>query len=340
MTLATNEQLSMAGLGNHFGPSPILDMVRDQILSEAEHIGVTTAAQLLKMKLSDWFALEIDQIGLCKGSSEIIDLLCQELLANQRIVVPVPTYFGIRESLQRVGSGILPVQVGTEARFELDVLAAQRILEVSQATRSPIWLCNPNNPTGSYFTPEVIKLILEHAPSWVVIDEAYLEYIDPGNATSAIAHLDQHPNLIVTKTFSKAFALPETRMGIIVARPEVVVTIEHKAAANSAQNYLQARYALDDLEHLHHFSEWVTQELAMFYAALGALDHIEASPLSVTGVMLLRHKLEFLHDLLERQQVKTLNLNHELGIEGEGYVRIGLQASALNQAFLAVLGNL
>jgi histidinol-phosphate aminotransferase len=88
-----------------------------------------------------------------------------------------------------------------------------------------VFLCAPNNPTGTALPPAVLDAVLDVAPGIVVVDEAYAEFRRTGTPT-ALASLDEHPRLIVTRTMSKAFACAGVRLGYLAAAPEIVDAVQ------------------------------------------------------------------------------------------------------------------
>ncbi|NCF34522.1 MAG: aminotransferase class I/II-fold pyridoxal phosphate-dependent enzyme, partial [Proteobacteria bacterium] len=81
---------------------------------------------------------------------------------------------------------------------------------------------NPNNPTGTWVTASAVEHFLQHIPKdvWVVLDEAYFEYVDEADYGNGLTLLDKYPNLIVTRTFSKIYGLASARLGFSVSSPE------------------------------------------------------------------------------------------------------------------------
>jgi histidinol-phosphate/aromatic aminotransferase/cobyric acid decarboxylase-like protein len=335
------ERINMETLGNPFGPSPLLNQQKEKILIREKAISVKKSRQLLKTSIAKWLKVSTEQIGVSRGSSEVIEIISHDFLRGQPVVMPIPTYFGLTNNLVSSGSEIISVSAGTQKKFVFDKELVNNLIKTSLRREAHVWLCNPNNPTGSYLELQLLKKLLTKLnQKLVIIDEAYLEFIDPENKNSAVQLVKQHPNLIVTKTLSKAYGLPDLRIGIVIANPQIVEHLESKVSGNSSINYLKASYAIKDQIYQKQFSNWVKKELTSFYFGLLAIDQIEASSLSISGVMLLRHKTEQLHQLLDEVGVKTRNMNNEKGIEGEGYVRIGLQNSLTNQKFIKKISSI
>src|SRR5690606_31904541 len=91
-------------------------------------------------------------------------------------------------------------------------------------TTKLVYLANPNNPTGTWFELDALQAWLSGVPDdvVVVVDEAYQEYRDDAESRSAATLLEAFPNLVVTRTFSKAYGLAGLRVGYALAHPEVI----------------------------------------------------------------------------------------------------------------------
>lgn len=131
-------------------------------------------------------------------------------------------------------------------------------LAALQATIGPrtklVYLANPNNPTGTWFGAEAFVEFLRAVPEdlIVVVDEAYAELADAPDYASALALLPRHPNLVVTRTFSKAYGLAALRVGYAVAHPALVAILDRvRESFNvNALGLAAAQAALGDAAHL------------------------------------------------------------------------------------------
>ena len=132
---------------------------------------------------------------------------------------------------------------------DLDAIAAT----ITPATRL-VHLANPNNPTGTWYGADAFAAFMAKVPSEVivVVDEAYAEFVDAPDYASALALLSNYPNLVVTRTFSKAYALAGLRVGYAIAHPGLIAVMERVRESfnvNSA-GLAAAEAALGDDEHL------------------------------------------------------------------------------------------
>ena len=117
-----------------------------------------------------------------------------------------------------------------------------------------VYLANPNNPTGTWFGAQAFAEFLVRVPERVivVVDEAYAEFVDAPDYASALPLIARHPNLVVTRTFSKAYALAGLRVGFAVANPNLIAVMERvRESFNvNAPGLAAAEAALADTAHL------------------------------------------------------------------------------------------
>ena len=117
-----------------------------------------------------------------------------------------------------------------------------------------MYLANPNNPTGTWYSGAAFEAFIKGVPAdvLVVVDEAYAEFVDAPDYASALPLLAKHPNLIVTRTFSKAHALAGLRVGYALAHPDCIAVMERvRESFNvNAPGLAAAQAALADVAHL------------------------------------------------------------------------------------------
>ena len=128
------------------------------------------------------------------------------------------------------------------------------VLEAIGPRTKLVYLANPNNPTGTWFGAELFADFMSRVPERVivVVDEAYAEFVDAPDFASALPLVSRHPNLVVTRTFSKAYALAGLRVGYAVAHPQLIAVMERvRESFNvNALGLAAAEAALADSTHL------------------------------------------------------------------------------------------
>jgi histidinol-phosphate aminotransferase len=172
-----------------------------------------TTCRMLIDALGESLGVDADAIAVGSGSSDLLHEFVSCLaVPGGEVVVTDPTYAEYARSAAGVGAGVVPVALRAEEGF---VVAPGRVLErVTGATRL-IALCNPNNPTGLLIPREDVRRIVAQVPSnvFVLVDEAYIDY---GPGESVAAEAAELPNLVVVRTFSKAYAMAGLRVGYAV----------------------------------------------------------------------------------------------------------------------------
>lgn len=204
------------------------------------------------------------------GADEILDLVAKAYLAaGSSAIVPIPTYamYGVLTA-QRAARIVALPRLDADSGFALDVPAiVARLPEIAV-----LWLCSPNNPTGTVEPAANLEHILDAAgalatPPLVVVDEAYFEY---SNET-LIPWRARYPNLLAVRTVSKAFALAGARVGFAVGDRSVIERLERvrpPGSISTVSAHLAARalespaHALENVRVLSAERDWLAGQLA------------------------------------------------------------------------------
>lgn len=172
----------------------------------------------LKEALATKFMVEPTQITLGNGSNDVLELLARTFVQPEHEVIFSQHAFVVYPLVTKA-IGAKAVQVpALNYGHDLKAMAAA----VTDSTRM-IFIANPNNPTGTFLTQQALKDFLQSIPQniLVILDEAYYEYVPEHERAPSIDWIDQFPNLVVTRTFSKAYGLAGLRAGYAVSHPEV-----------------------------------------------------------------------------------------------------------------------
>jgi histidinol-phosphate aminotransferase len=162
------------------------------------------------------------QVWAANGANEVHQQLLQVFGGPGRMALGFPPSCSMPPLIAAAtGTGWLDGQRG--AQFELTSASVAAQIEAHRPDL--VFLCSPNNPTGTALPLDVIEAALAVAPGMVVVDEAYAEFRRPGTP-SALALLSRYPRLVVTRTMSKAFALAGARVGYLAADPAVVDAVQ------------------------------------------------------------------------------------------------------------------
>ena len=170
----------------------------------------------LKAAISKKFDVPADWITLGNGSNDILELAARALVqAGQAVVYSQYSFAVYPLATQAVGARHIVV-AAHEFGHDLDAMAAA----ITADTRL-VFVANPNNPTGTFVDGASIAAFLKKIPAQVVVvlDEAYTEYLHQDQGYDSLAWVREYPNLIVSRTFSKAYGLAGLRVGFGIAQP-------------------------------------------------------------------------------------------------------------------------
>lgn len=207
------------------------------------------------------------QILLGNGSDEVLDLLfrafCEPKIDN---IISLPPTYGMYSVLANINA-VENREVLLSNDFQPQI---EKIFEAVDANTKIIFLCSPNNPTGNSFSEESVRTLLEKFNGFVVIDEAYIDFSDK---EGWLQKLDQHPNLIITQTLSKAYGLAGIRLGVCYASAEVI-TVLNKIKPPYNVNELTQLRALERLSDETKIANEITSIIAQRTELLSVLDKV------------------------------------------------------------------
>ncbi len=181
-------------------------------------------AVALRAGLADYLGhgLTAAQVWAANGSNEVQQQLLQAFAGPGRSALGFGPSYSMHPLLAQ-GTGTRWIGALRDPDFGLTPASA--VAQIASHDPDLVFLCSPNNPTGTALDPLVITAVLEAARGMVVVDEAYAEFARPGTP-SALTLLPDHPRLVVTRTMSKAFGFAGGRLGYLAADPAVVDAIQ------------------------------------------------------------------------------------------------------------------
>jgi histidinol-phosphate aminotransferase len=217
----------------------------------------------VERRVADYLGLAPTQVLLTNGVDEAIHVLCQTYLdAGTEMLLPVPTYTMYEVYASGTPARIIPVPAESGFQFPLRALFAA----ITPATRL-IAIANPNSPTGQSVRREDILRIVDAAPNAaVLIDEAYFHF----HGETVLDLIGRAPNVIVARTFSKAYGLAGLRLGVLAAAEDQMQWMRRAISPYSVNSVALAclTAALDDEDYLRWYVAEVLASRADFQSAL------------------------------------------------------------------------
>ena len=208
-------------------------------------------ANELKDAISNYLSIDKDNIIVGNGSNEIIHSFANIFIdKGDKVIIPAPTFY--------------------EYEFASDKNSA--MIEFIDIDRLPVkddgkvlFICNPNNPTGLLYKPSLMEEIIEEAYNrsmLVMVDECFIEFVDKPSDHSLIDYVDEYNNLIILRSFTKAFGLAGLRIGYAIASKELASIINKTKITwnTNALAQIAAIEALNDLEHIEKSKRIIKKE--------------------------------------------------------------------------------
>jgi histidinol-phosphate aminotransferase len=279
------------------------------------------------------FGVREEQLLIGPGSNSLLGALAQCVAQpGGSVVVPRPS-FGLYASLVRA-SGNRLVEVGLGRSLRLDV--AGMISAAREHAAALVCAANPNNPTGTAVPTEALLELAAAAPGLVLIDEAYLEF---SGLPSALRALDRHPNLIVLRTFSKAFGLAGVRCGCLMGHPEVLAPIDRLRAPFAMGPFARhcIRALLRQPELVQRTVEHIIQERERVLARMSSIPGVVPRPSMANFVLFEVLEHEKVYRRLHRRGITVRDVSGYDELKSSLRVTIGTPEE--NEAFLNALAE-
>ena len=209
---------------NPYGPSK---SAREAIINSISEGNRYPRNQIKKLKkiIADNEGLTPDHIMITAGSTELLGLAGLVYgLKGGNLISSQPTFDFLLEYSSRIGANWIKVPLTEDHQYNLE-----GIRKATDSNTKLIFVCNPNNPTGIEIPHEDVKAFCkEMAPKYpVYLDEAYIELSSMGLKGSMAAMVDDYPNLIVARTFSKIYGMAGLRIGYALAHPKTIQNLSY-----------------------------------------------------------------------------------------------------------------
>lgn len=260
--------VKMASNENPLGPSSLaLAALRDSL--EQVHMYPEGSSPALRAALAQRFGLDQDMVIVTNGADNALSLVCLAFLNPGEEMLSCSPTFPVYEHAARVAGG-RPVFVPLrDYTFDVEALAAA----VGPRTKL-VFLCNPNNPTGTIVGRARVESLIARLPegSVLVIDEAYAEYVESDDYPDSLAYVRDGLNVIVVRTFSKIYGLAGLRVGYALAPRHIISLMERvrEPFPVSRPSQAAALAALDDAAHVARSQAVNREGKALLYRELEA----------------------------------------------------------------------
>jgi histidinol-phosphate aminotransferase len=326
--------INLASNESPYGPSP--EVVKS-LRGELGFIGryPDPSSRCLKQKIAEYLNVRPDCVAVGNGSDELMDLLCKAFVdPGDRVFIPIPT-FELYEISALLYSGAPTFSGLQQPGFEW------RVDEIKNAAKGAklAFIGRPNNPTGNGVNLRGLKKIMDVC-GVVVLDEAYVEFA--GDSAAKLAASEK--NLVVLRTFSKAFGLAGLRVGYVVGNRRIIEIIERIRAPFNVNRLAQkaAIAALEDVKYMKKVVGVIRRERKSLSKELSAIGlRVLPSEANFLMVDVSGWKMDASKfcDSLARRRVLVRDLSTFRGV-GRNYVRITVGTPQQNKKLVVELRKL
>ena len=289
----------------------------------------------LLQRLADLYGTTTDRLMVGRGADEAIEVLLRTFCEDgqDNILICSPTFGYYKTCAQIQGAGIIDVPLTQD--YQWDTKAVLKAAK-SAKTLKVIFLCTPNNPTGTVITDDLVEQLCTACPNTlIVIDEAYEEF---SSAPSYISKTETYQNLIVMRTLSKAYALAGVRGGVAIADPRVIklmlkVLPPYPIARPVEDAILAALSPAAMSTHAARLEEWLSERERMFTELQKSPYIAKVWPSEANFLLINVKDDEALMRELSRRQVKIRDYRSTTG-----HMRISIGSPEENTVALQAFG--
>ncbi len=321
---------------NPLGPPPAAGAVLKHFAPHKAAIYPSGDAWHLRQALSRKFDLDPDQFLVGNGANEVIAFVIKAFCQEGDNIITADKTFAVYEWIAEFSgfnARLIPLN-----DFSFD---AEAMLAAIDERSKIIFICNPNNPTGTYWNEDQLTSFMEriNGRQIVVIDEAYCEFVEQDDFPDGMKLLRRYPNLVVFHTFSKMYALAGLRIGYLAGSMEVVDIIRRTCVVYSVNTLAQsaALKALDDDQHILRTREHIKAEKARL---LPHLENLSLQYQSAEGCFVMI-KLPMSDTLAYRKLMgRGVMIRSMTGFRYPNWIRVSIGSTAAMSTFAEALTEL
>ena len=317
------------------------EMIKE-ILRKAETLGYARYPNANSVKLSEsisaFLGLNRDNIVIGNGSDELIDYLVKAFSEKgRRIITTAPSFSMYKVYSMINGSNFVQIPLN-QSNFSLN---EDKVLEEAKKEDSSIvFLTYPNAPTGNYFAEDKMIKIIEESGCLVVVDEAYYEF---GKKTF-VPLISRYDNLVILRTFSKAYSLASLRVGYLLSNPEIINEVRKVKSPFNVNTFSQlaAQVVFENKEILKDSIEKIIQERERLKDEIDKLAAFKAHP-SQTNFVLVevgsKENSDLVYENLLKQGILVQQVSNPIFSTSRYFLRITVGNREENDILIKGLEN-
>ena len=316
---------------NPYGPSEKAVQAVTEAMKMANRYPDDMVVELQNL-LAKKFSVNPENVFLTAGSTEVLGLVGQQVgIDKGEILFPWPTFPTMAMVGEMAGATIRKVPLDKAERIDLDV-----VLNAISPKTNVVFICNPNNPTGLELDTADLNAFCRAVPSNVMIfiDEAYMEYANNGKAGSMIPLVNELPNLMICRTFSKAYGLAGLRLGYAISNKKNIDKLRRRhtgeGLAAGWPPLVAAKATLQDSKFIPHCIQKNQEGREIIYQAFDKWG-VSYNP-SSTNFVYAKSK-HFVPDVKAQLKIKNILISKWPGLM-DNHIRISISTPAHIRQFV------
>lgn len=312
-------------------PDPVKEALH-QAVEEAENYP-DIRAQALSAAVAEQLQVRKEQLVFGNGASELFHAVLHAIKPS-KILIPVPSFLGYEEAAKAIDCEVIFYEMKKEENFCL----TDRILDVLDENISLVFLANPNNPVGNLVEPELIFQIAEKCRQCditLVLDECFMELTGKEQTYSFFKRLDEFPNVVVIRAFTKLYAIPGVRLGYLVCEQNLAEKIRLQLPEWNLSVFAQ-RAGVAAIKEQEYIARAVVCIQTQRQFLLEELQAAGCSVFDSDADYLLFYSEMPLYELFLQRGILIRDCSNFRGLQ-RGYYRIAVKSEEQNRMFAEVL---
>lgn len=312
-------------------PDPVKEALH-QAVEEAENYP-DIRAQALSAAVTEQLQVRKEQLVFGNGASELFHAVLHAIKPS-KILIPVPSFLGYEEAAKAIDCEVIFYEMKKEENFCL----TDRILDVLDENISLVFLANPNNPVGNLVEPGLIFQIAEKCRQCditLVLDECFMELTGKEQTYSFFKRLDEFPNVVVIRAFTKLYAIPGVRLGYLVCEQNLAEKIRLQLPEWNLSVFAQ-RAGVAAIKEQEYIARAVVCIQTQRQFLLEELQAAGCSVFDSDADYLLFYSEMPLYELFLQRGILIRDCSNFRGLQ-RGYYRIAVKSEEQNRMFAEVL---
>lgn len=288
----------------------------------------------LRTTIANHYNKSIDEIVVGVGSDQLINMIINAFVEReQKVLYPYPS-FGMYKDATIIAGGI-PVKFDLNQEFDYDI--EKLISTVKQETIKIVFLCTPNNPTGNVIPrSDIIKILENCQDSIVVIDEAYAEF----SGETSMDLISYYDNLIILRTFSKAYSLAGIRCGYSISSTKVSYELNKVKPPYNLSSFSQmvAKLVLEEVQESIKNINYIIEQRDYLFSQMSKIKNIKVYPSKANFLLFSSKKSNNIYLELRKRGILVRNFENNEVLKN--HLRVSAGSKEQNDIFIKELDNI